>query len=217
MAENQVHSTTLEKRQSEETCPSCPPYPLKPDYNVPEYKEPEEWSDYNKIPDHVKEEIKAARETARRKANDKLAESIQKADDASKEAKFKLELAKAKYESATKVLCDKNKNAKEELWPVYRKCIRDSSPKNCMDDIPQDKKAICIAVLERDLSVQDIEFQTGMQALEQTKSEADAEWEEAQKAYDSAICLAKAEKEKAYKDADVEWRKNLSQALEEIC
>lgn len=219
MVENQEHSTTLEKRQSEETCLSCPPYPLKPDYKVPEYKEPEEWSDYNKIPDHVKEETKAARETARRKANDKLAESIQKADDASKEAKFKLELAEAKYESATKVLCDKTKNAKEELWPVYTKCIRDSLPNNCtkIEDAPEDKQAVCSAQLQLNLLAEDLKFKTELQKLDKTRLEARAEWDKAEQQYSHALSAANDEQKKAHQDAEVKYIEAFSKALEKVC
>ena len=219
MAENQEHSTTSAKGQSDDTCHPCPPYPLKPDYNVPEYKEPEEWSDYKKIPDHVKEETKAARETARRKADDKLAESIQKADDVRKEANLKLELAEAKYESATKVLCDKTKNAKEELWPVYTKCIRDSLPNNCtkIEDAPEDKQAVCTAQLKLNLLAEDLKFKTELQKLDKTRLDAQAESEKAEQQYSHAISAANDEQKKAHQDAEVKYIEAFSKALEKVC
>ena len=93
MAENQVYSTTSEKKQSEETCPSCPPYAPKPDCEVPNLP-PE--NIYDRIKDN-RDEIDAALKTAERAAEDKHAESIQKAKDTKAEAESKHELAKAKY------------------------------------------------------------------------------------------------------------------------
>lgn len=200
--------------QSEKECP-CPPYPPKPSFEIPN-----SCPNYDKIPSYIREEIDAARTTAQRTADNTHAESIQQAKDTKAEAQSQYTLAIAKYDSATKLLCDKIKNAKDELWPVYKQCVMDSIPNNCPKEeqyAPEDKRAICITKLEQGLSAKDVDFKTELQQHETNKSVAEAEWEKAQQAYDSAVSLADAVREKANQDAEVVWREALSQKLEEFC
>lgn len=220
MIENQESSSTSTIDQSAEKCPqSSPPEPEN--CEVP--KLPSDDDIYKKLEEdkykYKKAEIDAALKTAERVADDKYAESIQKAGDTKAEAKSKHDLACAKHKSATDVLRDKTINAKEELCTVYDKCIMDSLPKNCTDksQIKLDKKAICIEKLTQGMLAANITFNTEQQKHDQVKSAADADWNKAQQAYEFAANAAQVAKKKAYQDAKVKWREDLSKALEEVC
>ncbi|NEP00964.1 MAG: hypothetical protein F6K58_20345 [Symploca sp. SIO2E9] len=189
----------------EGACPDCPKNENDPVYN--------------KIPEEKKQELLEVWMTAKRAADDKYEESIQKASVLHAEAQSKHALAESKYGTAKTMLCKRIRNAKDELFPVYNQCIRDSISKNCTspNDVPKDKKVICKAKLCLGLSQKNFEFQTDMQKLDKEKSTADAEWSKAEQTYKSAICVAHAEKVKACKDATVKFFENLSKALEEAC
>lgn len=173
----------------------------------------------SKIPKDVMEELEAARKSKQLTADDVCAGAKQAAGDTRSEALSKFNLAEAKYTSAEALLRSKTENAKEKLSAAYKKCLKDSRPKNCESDdyVPEDKKAICVVKLELDLSTEDKAFMSEMDKIDKTISEAKAEWKKAQEVHRLAICLADKVKDESYKKAEVEFREALSEAFGEVC
>lgn len=210
MTYSQGDSTKPVQGQAGEECPVPPPdckiEPCGTEYEC-------------KIPDDVKEELEAKLNSDKLAADDVYAEAEQKAGDVKATAKSTFDLEIAKYESAKKFLGTKTGNAKEKLSAAYNKCLKDSRPKNCEsdDNVPQDKKAICVVTLKRDLSTKNKEFMEEMQKIEETKSKAEADWSKAQSDHNIVICLASAVREEAYNKAEVEFRTALSEAFGEVC
>lgn len=210
MEKNQENSNMSVQDESKKECPK-PPRPFEPpsDPSRP---------GYDKIPEDIKEVIDLKLESTKKGANEAYKDAKTKAEDDKSQAKTVYDAATRKHCDAVRQLATKVEIAKKQLKLDYKKCLRDSVPQKCPSpvDPPDDKKAICVTQLKQGLAKEDVEFQKEIQKINQEKSAACWAWKKAQEDYDSELCIAEAVKNEAYLSAELEWRKELSKALEEI-
>jgi hypothetical protein len=210
MENNQENSNMSVQDESKKKCPE-PPWPIEvpSDPSCP---------DYVKIPEDIKEVIDLNLESTKKGADEAYEESLTKAEDTKDQAKTVYDASIRKHSSAMRLLATNVEIAKKQLKLEYKKCLRDAIPQKCPspDDPTCDKKAICVTQLKQNLAKEDVEFQKEIQKINQDKSAAGCAWKKAQEDYDSELCIAEAVKKEAYLSAELDWRKELSKALEEI-
>lgn len=210
MEMNQEKSNMSVQDECKKKCPE-PPCPI-------EVPDDPSCTDYEKIPGDIKKAIDLKLELAKQSAVEAYEDAQTKAEDAKAQAKTSYDAAIRKYDDNVRRLSTRVKIKKEQLYLDYKKCIADIMPQKCPppDDLPCDKEAICVTQLKQVLAKEDVEFQKNIQKIEQEKSAAGWAWKKAQEDYDSELCIADAVKNEAYLAAELEWRKELSKALEAI-
>ena len=205
---------TLNKTAQEENQKTCP----KPDCPIDVPDDPS-------CPDYDKEELKEKKEvidlkleSTKKDADKAYEDTLTKAEDAKAQAKTVYDAAIRKNNDAKRQSDTKVEIAKKQLGLDYKKCLKDVIPPKCPspNEIPCDKKAICVTQLKQNLAKEDVQFQKETQKINQEMSAAEYAWKNAQEDYDAELCIAEAVKNEAYLSAELEWRKELSKALEGI-
>lgn len=112
-------------------------------------------------------------------------------------------------------------NKKKQFWRDYHQSLREAIPKNQAvsqyDDIekqvPDDKKAISIAILNQNLANLELEYRTTYQQFFNAMAALENSLKLATDMYEAKTCIAAAQEFIDLSSADVEWRQDLSNAL----
>ena len=201
--------------------PPCPSSPA-PGFKVPEV----DFEDYyNKLPKYQLELLNENKNAKVKEADVKKMEAIIEADNRKQAAKDAYEAAECAFNKQRLVLDKKATYRKEEIKGEYRKSLIDMLPKNYFapadtdiekdDKIPKDQKAIKIAELHQKLAIEELSYLEKVKEYQQSWSLAENNWKLAQEQCEADKCTAEATEKKAERDADLEWRTAISQALAE--
>lgn len=215
----------MAENQAAETIDVCKEkYPPSPELDPKEFPQPKEPDDkyFEKLPKDKLQAISEKKEGLKITANETMQIALAAAEDEKQLAQSAYKFAQKKFETAKNLLVIQSKNRKKQYWRDYRQSLRDSLPKNQsitqLDDIEKhvfdDKKAIFIAKLNKDLASEELEYRKKYQQFYDELAAAENSWKLATNTYDAATCSAKAQEFIDLYDADVIWRQDLSDALE---
>lgn len=123
--------------------------------------------------------------------------------------------ARKDFEINEEKLNDKTENNKSQHFRDYNQELRDAEP-NSNTPTPDDKKAILIAKLKKNLALEDLEYQKKYKELRTTLAEAENKKKLAIEIYEADLCIAKSQEIFDACEIELTWRTEISTALADI-
>jgi hypothetical protein len=198
-------------------------YPPSPDLDQKEFPKPKEPTDgyFANLPKDKLQAINDKREGLNLTANEKKERTLAEAEDEITVARSAHDVAKGKFKTAKNMLDLTTINKKKQFWRDYHQSLREAIPKNQAvsqnDDIeklvPDDKKAISIAILNQNLATLELEYRKTYQQLFNELGALEDGLKLATDKYDATTCTAAAQEFIDRSSAEATWRQDLSDAL----
>jgi hypothetical protein len=202
-------------------------FPNSPELDTSKFPKPMELSDeYYKthLPEDKIKAIDEKKEGLLSEANLTKETTLAGAEVIKQEVQSAFDIAKKKFETDKKLLDAQTINKKSQHFRNYHQELRDALPKNLgltqkkdvEELVPDDKKAIIIANLNKNLANEEVEYRKKFKDYSKALAEAENKLKLAMDDYDADLCIANAQEACDSCSAEIAWRQDISTALAEI-